>query len=436
VTIFNLLINDLKRNKEAFEYCLKAAERGVLDAQNKLYKLYLYGHGCVRDEEKAKRWYLRTKKFEKSSNVETDNDFEKENKIGKELCEFEEKSLIENDGLTIMERVERKLMKTNDENVKINKLFEYFQKMASFQPKPIFQFKNNLEISDLLPQLREKAINGSSTAQNYLISLEMYMEADKLILEKKYEQAFHILRESIKYNDAPKIFDYEKIEQALELIDKNNIDGKYIKARTLGNDFKGCISFLQRCIKHHSNEADFHHLLGCMYAFSNNYGKALNQFERALELEYRRDWLYEKATAMRFFYSKKEDSIKIVEAYKIFLDSNPPDHRKVPEALFSMALCYLGNKDYSTARVYWEKANDSVLDRLPCFEPVGDHFCPKATLDLFFLTDIVNNPKFCSHCGKESPKLKCFCKNTFYCDPNCQKLNWIHHKNECNMKKL
>jgi TPR repeat protein len=111
VAIFNLLINDLKRNKEAFEYCLKAAERGILDAQKKLYDLYLYGHGCVRDEEKAKRWYMRTKKLEKNSNIIFDIDyfidFEEKIKLGKELCDFEEKYLINAEGLTILERFNR-----------------------------------------------------------------------------------------------------------------------------------------------------------------------------------------------------------------------------------------------------------------------------------------------------------------------------------------
>lgn len=443
MAIFSLLINDLKRNKEAFEYCLIAAERGILDAQNELYKLYVYGHGCIRDEEKAKRWYMRTKKLKKNSNIEFDIDykeyyeeiFEKKVKIGKELCDFEEKSSINAEGLTIKERLERMLKSVNP-NAKSNKIFDFSEKeKTSLESKPISKSSVLESIADCLPILITKAENGSITAQNYLTSLKMYMEADKLIFEKKYEKAIQILRESIKFNDVL-TFDYKNLSQILEIIDKNNINGKFIKARILGNDIKGSISFMQRCVKQHSNEADFHHLLGCMYAFDKNYRGALIQFERALELEYRTDWLYDKATAMRYVYFKKEDLIKIVKAYQIFLDSNPPDHRKAPEAFYSIALCYLVIKDFSTARVYWEKANDSELDRLPCFRPVEDDFMPKASLDLYFLKKIIaNDPKSCSLCGEKAPKFKCPCKNAFYCDSNCQKLNWMHHKKECNIKE-
>jgi len=439
VAIFNLLINDLKRNKEAFEYCLIAAEHGILDAQNELYKLYVYGHGCIRDEEKAKRWYMRTKRLKKNSNIEFDIDykenFEEKVKMGKKLCDFEEKSSINAEGLTIKERLERMLKSVNHDAI-LNKLFENSEKIkTSLESRPIFKSSILESIADWLPILITKAENGSIIAQNYLTSLKMYMEADKLIFEKKYEKAIKILRESIKFNEVLS-FDYKNLSQILELIDQNNIDGKFIKARILGNDIKGSISFMQRCTKQHSNEADFHHLLGCMYGFDKNYRGALIQFERALELEYRTDWLYDKATAMRSVYLKKKDLIKVVKAYQIFLDSNQPDHRKVPEALYSIALCYLVIEDFSTARVYWEKANNSELDRLPCFRPVEEDFMPKASLDFIFLTKIIpNNPKSCSFCGKKAPKFKCPCKNAFYCDSNCQKLNWMHHKKECNIKK-
>lgn len=76
--LLELLVNDLKRNEEAFECCLQASENPLWDSieVNKLLmKMYAYGHGCKRDEEKARmcfrRNFAKTGQEEKSTAPES-----------------------------------------------------------------------------------------------------------------------------------------------------------------------------------------------------------------------------------------------------------------------------------------------------------------------------------------------------------------------------
>ncbi len=425
------LLNELKRNKEAFSYFLIAAEKGVIEAQVRLVDLYALGHGCERDEEKARRWHLRAKKLREIESKEPEmvNDIEKTVEIGIEICNYEKMNHFTSEGFSISERITRFSSKFI-ENPKIKKILKHFDEIWTAKPSPTVESRL-ISMIEWFPDLKLRADKGSLTAQNFIISLQMRFEAKDLISRKEYERAMRLLRESFKYNDVLEI--NEKIYEAADLICEKNVDAKFIKARQVLKDIKGNISFVKKCIKQHPNEADFHHLLACLYGFDEEFQLTLNEIERALELEYRSDWLYDKATAFRMTWKKNSEIGKVIKAYQLFLDSNPLDHRKVPEAYYSIALMYLVNQEIELARTYWQKANQASKDRLPCFDPNKD-FPPKKSLDLCFQV-ISNDPNICSQCGKKKPKFKCLCKSAFYCDSNCQNLNWRFHKSECKMKK-
>ena len=67
----------------------------------------------------------------------------------------------------------------------------------------------------------------------------------------------------------------------------------------------------------------------------------------------------------------------------MFLATNPLDHRKIPEAFYSIALMYFVNQEIELARTYWQKANQAAKDQLPCLILNVD-FRPKKSLNLYF----------------------------------------------------
>jgi TPR repeat protein len=65
---------------------------------------------------------------------------------------------------------------------------------------------------------------------------------------------------------------------------------------------------------------------------------------------------------------------QVVRVYNEFLDKNPKDHRKVPEACYSLAECYLKLNDLKEAQVWYEKGLIAELpeNRLPGLASVSD----------------------------------------------------------------
>jgi hypothetical protein len=52
------------------------------------------------------------------------------------------------------------------------------------------------------------------------------------------------------------------------------------------------------------------------------------------------------------------------KAYKAFWDKNPRDHRKVPEALHSIAECYLRLKEDREAEVWYKKGLEEAVEEV------------------------------------------------------------------------
>jgi hypothetical protein len=108
----DLLLNTLRRAKEGFEYCLKASERGHISASRDLIDLYAFGHGCERDEAKARRIVSRVTlrdEFNHNSNnklIGIVKNIDETIKIGKEVYEFEEKEeFVTKSALNLTERL-------------------------------------------------------------------------------------------------------------------------------------------------------------------------------------------------------------------------------------------------------------------------------------------------------------------------------------------
>jgi hypothetical protein len=168
-----LLLEKLKRSEEGFQYCLKASERGHLAATRQLIDLYTYGHGCERDEAKARRISNRLSSiYDSNKEIILEYIFNKELKkisdsignlnnlgnLGKELCEFEKKHNLDQNGLNLMDRIKRwAKFKLKDENNVISEMFENFLNICETADV----HRSNVSLCELMPKLVGSAKNGN-----------------------------------------------------------------------------------------------------------------------------------------------------------------------------------------------------------------------------------------------------------------------------------
>ena len=165
-----LLLEKLKRSEEGFQYCFKASEKGHLEATRQLVDLYTYGHGCERDEAKARRISNRLMSiygpneediFKYNLNKEMKKNtgsISNLGNIGEELCEFEKKHNLDQNGLNLTDRIKRlaKFKLKNESNV-ISEIYVNF--LNSFETDDVH--RSNLSLCELMPKLVGSAKNGN-----------------------------------------------------------------------------------------------------------------------------------------------------------------------------------------------------------------------------------------------------------------------------------
>ena len=268
-----------------------------------------------------------------------------------------------------------------------------------------------------------------------VVGVNKGIDAIKSISKGENEKAMKLIKESVRECDIDyfsSMFEKE-IREAVDKCHQNNPDVMYVKALLFKNDIHGSISFLNKCLRIHPNDATLYNHLGCLYGFTTDYVKSKKAFDRSLELDSSNPrWFYSKATSMRLIIeknsSKDEKEINdTMEWYQKYLDSNPPDDRKVAEAYYSMAYLNILKKNNESVKELWFKAIEAENNRLPCFDKVGVYFPPKRLVEFFLITLFGK----CSQCMKPCPKYKCPCFMETYCDKNCQKDHWSVHKEVC-----
>jgi len=399
------LLLELKKNEEAVEFIKLAAEKGSVDGQLELGMLYAYGHGCDRDEGKARRWLNRAFQQglsfqlhshdgeEKSSDVWV----EKEIGYGKEVLDNEIQQKFKSDGLSLQERKRRFITSKVDPNNPVTSSFLEFLD-ASFpaggRPPPTPNVRSMKGITTkCMDVLMSRARNGSPTAQSFFKACQIVEEAIDLLSRRKINEAFKLYRLSFREWDLPIIefsdFYSDCVEAAKKSLDRNtqDADALYVLVRTgtvRSNEEK--LRMVKRCVELDPSVPDFHHLLACILGFVGDHNNGLRAVDRALELlPDQTDWLYDRATFIRLKETEKQGADD-AEAYLKFISSNPRDHRKFPEACYCLAQIYLLSGDHTQAKSYYQKGLDAEDPqvRLPCYEPVDYDFPPKMMIQRMF----------------------------------------------------
>ncbi|KAK5827638.1 hypothetical protein F5H01DRAFT_375445 [Linnemannia elongata] len=100
------------------------------------------------------------------------------------------------------------------------------------------------------------------------------------------------------------------------------------------------IDFLTECIKKYPNNKFFLEMRGCLYNFIDKREFALRDFNRIEQISKDDvENLYNKATTLKLMGRNKQAT----DAYTKFLSLASLDHRKVPEAYYSLGLCSMAN---------------------------------------------------------------------------------------------
>jgi len=168
------LLLDLKKNEEAIEFIKLAAEKGSAEGQFELGILFAYGHGCARDEAKARRWLNRAKNqgitslnSDDDEEIDADDWVEREIELGREMFEFETQHKLESIGVSIGERKRRFITSTLDpKNPATPSFLEFlnaFPPEGRASPSPYVQSMKGLN-SECINEIVFRAQNGSVTA--------------------------------------------------------------------------------------------------------------------------------------------------------------------------------------------------------------------------------------------------------------------------------
>jgi len=475
------LLLELKKNEEAIEFIKLAAEKGSAEGQYELGILFAYGHGCARDEGKARRWLNRAKQqgFSLQLNSQdgdeksTDDWVEKSLDLGRDTTEFETQQQLSPEGMSISERKTRFATSTLDPNDPLTSA--YLECLAGFRPgrrRPL--------TPDCMNELVSRAKNGSTTAKSFFNAREMVVKAMDLLKQKQTNDAFKLFRLSIREWESPiseyADFYYDCIKAATEALDRNSEDAEalYVLALFATNDSnEEKLRKAKRCVELDPSVPDFHHLFSSMLGSTGAFQNGLRAIDRALELlPNHLDWLLVKATWIRLLEQQVKkldeiDSAEVVEAYLKFISSNPTaDHRDFPQVCYSLALIYALSSDKTNAKTYYQKGLDAEDPRvrLPCFEPVQDDLPAKKMtrvllntwegiklphsnkfftfIQYFFFfsgeaanaisTALKQSTNNCANCFKSNQSFRCnTCKGVWYCNRACQIAHWKKHKVDC-----
>lgn len=256
----------------AVPYLEKASSSGHLKAQFFLGRLYAYGHGCARDEEKARRLLNR------AECVDTDRHLE----LGRVLCEFEQHTsspMTITDAtnpryLSIEERLNRLARANldslaNGNSATMNFVQQCHDAVTRQLTRPRIEYSAKRVdgyYSTCLLLVRECAQRGSVVAQRFLEAYELQEQALQMLLDTSPTittsiNALHLMRKASPPYDLCTISDQLRnlLRVAIvRVLDQNptHADSLYIRARIFPGTAEEVIQQLERCITEPGRDHD------------------------------------------------------------------------------------------------------------------------------------------------------------------------------------
>jgi TPR repeat protein/DNA-binding SARP family transcriptional activator len=163
------------------------------------------------------------------------------------------------------------------------------------------------------------------------------------------------------------------------------------------NSYEVIDQFLGQCKQMYPNSIYFFLLSGAVNGFLRRPRDGLYNINCGLEIEPDNyELLYHKAVLLRHLGIDIDEAIK---AYQTFIKVAPKDHRKVPEAYYEMAICYVNDCTPDVAidwvKKLYKEGKEAEKLQLPCFLPYksGNIAFIKPMVDINIEPAPVNNRK-------------------------------------------
>ena len=213
-----------------------------------------------------------------------------------------------------------------------------------------------------------------------------------------------------------------------------------------------------------AKEPQFWSMRGSMKACMGQFPAAAVDFTQAIELAGGPDtcdpeYFYLRGVA----WLKVQEMASATKDLELFLHRTPPRHRKVPDALYSLAfVAGTWKRDNAGFRAWYEKGLLAEAQMLPIHPRMGSHYKGMMTPlyqanpstaagshnngpgrgEAAALTnrsaaaasaDALLQQGRCQGCGKVCSKAKICsrCKAVSYCSKGCQVADWKQHKGDC-----
>ena len=237
--------------------------------------------------------------------------------------------------------------------------------------------------------LKEHANRGSKTAQKLCDASDHFAQALNILtqsetLTEDQENTFvHELSQCYRTEDIAAQIPGVEIRQKIEAIVDRVLHRCSVGTSQLNEDARVCyatlhmdsnkliIEFLNSCKQKYPEANYFFELSVAANSFSGRYEDALYDANVGLERDPNNcELLCDRAVALRLI---DNDTDEAIEAYRKFLSVAPNDHRKVPDAYYSMASCYFArNRSHNSidsVNEAYKRGEEAEKMQLPCFLP-------------------------------------------------------------------
>ncbi|CAF1310485.1 unnamed protein product [Rotaria magnacalcarata] len=239
--------------------------------------------------------------------------------------------------------------------------------------------------------LSEYANRGSITAKRLCNALEYFLSVLEILThpgtltEQQEDSLVHELSECYRLEHIVAQFPIIEMQQNVgQIVDRALRRCREVPdypASQLDEDARVCYGslrmdskelidqFLNSCRQKYPKSIYFFEMSTSINGWLEKYDTVVYNANAGLELDPNNsNLLIDKAVAWR----QLEHYSEAIEAYKTFLTVAPRDHRKVPDAYYSMAICYLTLKrddDLDVAKKMYEQGEEAEKLQLPCFLP-------------------------------------------------------------------
>ena len=332
----------------------RSAQHDCEHAANNLGIMHLEGTGVTQDKQKAEHW-LQFAATKGDTNAMCtlahllleDDDFLMARLWFKRACEAG--NIIAQTCRDSFERMisqKEAFVKRRPLNlVQIIKQMErYLSDTLHRKPTPSKQIGSNYNYFDL----KEYAAKGSATAKALCLALKHFYTALFMILQSgnmNESNCLNALAEAYRTEHLVVQYPSRELRNKFQLlIDQSfrnrpdNEDAQICYVYFHGDDFKQCIKILDQSKLKNPKSVHLLVISADINCFLKRWTVALLDCNTGLKLDSKNYELhYTKAVALRCM--ENPDKNDILEAYRIFLENAPKDHRKVPEAYYAMAQC-------------------------------------------------------------------------------------------------